>query len=203
MREPNLRARSIFYRNNAQAAIVIQNVKTSESRMVLMPCEDVEVFRAYIGLELEYKPNNDNAGIDQDSSIAYPAASNIVESGITDSIELNKKLQAMYRPVTEDALSKDQQKAYRWFMKRLYPIVLIPDIRQSWIVVLPDLPGCLSHGSHMEECIEFGHKAKQKWLLEHIKANDTINSPHTINPRSLEIPVIEEDDRKPMIITEF
>lgn len=72
------------------------------------------------------------------------------------------------------------------YLQKEYPMVLIPeDNGEGYVVAFPDLPGCLSFGKDMNECIEMGQDAKKVWLSSMIEEGNHINEPNTIPPETL------------------
>ena len=51
------------------------------------------------------------------------------------------------------------------------------DEDQAYIVTVPELPGCKTHGSTYEEAIQQGQDAIESWIMAAIADNDPVPPP--------------------------
>ncbi|MGH2509107.1 MAG: type II toxin-antitoxin system HicB family antitoxin [Ktedonobacteraceae bacterium] len=61
--------------------------------------------------------------------------------------------------------------------KRYSMIIQWSDVDQAYIVTIPELPGCRTHGSTYEEAIQQGQDAVESWLMAALADNDPIPDP--------------------------
>lgn len=69
--------------------------------------------------------------------------------------------------------------------KLIYPACFYPqsDNDRRYTVVVPDLPGCVTEGSTLEEAIEMATDASSGWVLDELEENHPI--PKASNFRSI------------------
>ena len=73
-----------------------------------------------------------------------------------------------------------EQKGIEYYMQLPYSILLheIEDEGKSyWIAEFPELPGCTSHGSTVEEAVSNAEEAKKDWILDSLEEGDEIPTP--------------------------
>ncbi|MEO7020238.1 MAG: type II toxin-antitoxin system HicB family antitoxin [Ktedonobacteraceae bacterium] len=61
--------------------------------------------------------------------------------------------------------------------KRYSMIIQWSDVDQAYIVTVPELPGCRTHGSSYEEAIQQGQDAIESWIMAALADNDPIPAP--------------------------
>ena len=60
-------------------------------------------------------------------------------------------------------------------MKVVYPAVFTPCIeKEGFMVVVPDLPGCMSEGDSLADAIEMGTDAASGWVLDELEEGNNI-----------------------------
>lgn len=60
-------------------------------------------------------------------------------------------------------------------MKLIYPAIFIPCLENpGYTVEVPDLPGCVSEGSSLENAIEMGTDAACGWILGELEDGNTV-----------------------------
>ena len=63
-------------------------------------------------------------------------------------------------------------------MKLVYPAVFYEDkTTDTYTVVFPDLPGCITQGDTIEEALEMAEDAASGWILSSIEDGEEINPP--------------------------
>ena len=62
-------------------------------------------------------------------------------------------------------------------IKRYSMIIEWSDEDQAYIVTVPELPGCKTHGSTYEEAIQQGQDAIESWIMAAIADDDPIPPP--------------------------
>ena len=71
------------------------------------------------------------------------------------------------------------------YMKLKYPFEIIPDeFEDGYVIQYPDLPGCLSCGSTVEETINNGEDAKKAWISSELEQGNKIPMPNSITKYS-------------------
>lgn len=65
-------------------------------------------------------------------------------------------------------------------IKRYSMIIQWSDVDQAYIVTVPELPGCRTHGSTYEEAIQQGQDAIESWIMAALADNDPIPTPQTM-----------------------
>lgn len=71
-------------------------------------------------------------------------------------------------------------KTVDYYMSLPYKIELYPDIEEGgYAVSCPELPGCISCGETIEECIESIEDAKLEWITASLEDGDEIPEPKT------------------------
>lgn len=76
-------------------------------------------------------------------------------------------------------------KTVDYYMSLPYKIELYPDVEEGgYAVVCPELPGCLSCGETIEECIESIEDAKFEWITACLEDGYTIPEPSRIDEYS-------------------
>lgn len=69
-------------------------------------------------------------------------------------------------------------KTVDYYMSLPYKIELYPDVEEGgYAVACPELPGCLSCGETIEECIESIEDAKLAWITASLEDGDEIPEP--------------------------
>ncbi len=69
-------------------------------------------------------------------------------------------------------------KTVEYYMSLPYKIELYPDVEEGgFAVACPELPGCLSCGETIEECIESIQDAKLAWITASLEDGDEIPEP--------------------------
>ncbi len=69
-------------------------------------------------------------------------------------------------------------KTVEYYMSLPYKIELYPDVEEGgYAVACPELPGCLSCGETIEECIESIQDAKMAWITASLEDGDEIPEP--------------------------
>lgn len=59
-------------------------------------------------------------------------------------------------------------------MERRYTIVLMPEEEGGYSVMVPALPGCLSQGATVEECVANAHEAIEAWIAVATEDGDEV-----------------------------
>lgn len=63
-------------------------------------------------------------------------------------------------------------------MKLVYPAIFYEDkTTNTYTVVFPDLPGCITQGDTIEEALEMAEDAASGWILTSIEDGESINPP--------------------------
>jgi len=62
-------------------------------------------------------------------------------------------------------------------MKLKYPFTLEQDDDGSYFIQFPDLPGCMTCGSSLEETLEMGNDAKKCWIESALRDGAFIPEP--------------------------
>ena len=73
-----------------------------------------------------------------------------------------------------------EQKGIEYYMQLPYSILLheIEDEGEKyWIAEVPELPGCKSHGSTVDEAVKNAEEAKKDWILDSLEEGDEVPSP--------------------------
>jgi len=73
-----------------------------------------------------------------------------------------------------------EQKDIEYYMHLPYSILLheIEDEgKRYWIAEFPELPGCTSHGSTVDEAVSNAKEAKKDWILDSLEEGDEIPTP--------------------------
>lgn len=73
-----------------------------------------------------------------------------------------------------------EQKGIEYYMQLPYSILLheVEDEGEKyWVAEVPDLPGCRSHGSTVEEAVKSVEEAKKDWILDSIKEGEEVPTP--------------------------
>jgi len=73
-----------------------------------------------------------------------------------------------------------EQKVIEYYMQLPYSILLheIEDEgKRYWIAEFPELPGCTSHGSTVDEAVNNAQEAKKDWILDSLEEGDEIPTP--------------------------
>jgi predicted RNase H-like HicB family nuclease len=53
---------------------------------------------------------------------------------------------------------------------------------RAYIVTVPELPGCRTHGDTYEEAVKQGQDAIESWIMAALADNDPIPAPHIAMP---------------------
>jgi len=72
-------------------------------------------------------------------------------------------------------------KDLQYYMKLKYPFTLEQDDDGSYFIQFPDLPGCMSCGSTIEEAIEMGNDARKCWIESALQDNAFIPEPKAVD----------------------
>ena len=73
-----------------------------------------------------------------------------------------------------------EQKGIEYYMQLPYSILLheIEDEGEKyWIAEVPELPGCKSHGSTVEEAVNSVEEAKKDWILDSLESGEEVPTP--------------------------
>ncbi len=73
-----------------------------------------------------------------------------------------------------------EQKGIEYYMQLPYSILLqeVEDEGEKyWIAELPELPGCKSHGSTVEDAVKSVEEAKKDWILDSLKEGEEVPTP--------------------------
>ena len=73
-----------------------------------------------------------------------------------------------------------EQKGIEYYMQLPYSILLhqIEDEGERyWIAEFPELPGCTSHGSTVDEAVKNAEEAKKDWILDSLEQGEEVPSP--------------------------
>jgi len=70
-------------------------------------------------------------------------------------------------------------KDLNYYMSLKYPFILEQDEDGSYFIQYPDLPGCMTCGSDIEDAINMGQDAKKSWIISALNDNDFIPEPIT------------------------
>ena len=73
-----------------------------------------------------------------------------------------------------------EQKGIEYYMQLPYSILLheVEDEGEKyWIAEVPELPGCKSHGSTVEEAVKSVEEAKKDWILDSLKEGEEVPTP--------------------------
>lgn len=73
-----------------------------------------------------------------------------------------------------------EQKGIEYYMNLHYSILLheVEDEGEMyWIAEVPELPGCKSHGSTVEEAVKSVEEAKKDWILDSLEAGEEAPTP--------------------------
>jgi len=68
-------------------------------------------------------------------------------------------------------------KDLNYYMELKYPFILEQDEDKSFFISYPDLPGCMSCGSTIEEAIAMGEDALKCWIDSALQDDDYIPEP--------------------------
>jgi len=71
-------------------------------------------------------------------------------------------------------------KDLQYYMKLKYPFTLEQDDDGSYFIQFPDLPGCMTCGSTLEEAMKMGNDAKKCWIEAALQDNAYIPEPKTV-----------------------
>jgi len=73
-----------------------------------------------------------------------------------------------------------EQKGIEYYMQLPYSILLqeVEDEGEKyWIAEIPELPGCKSHGSTVEDAVKSVEEAKKVWILDSLKQREEVPTP--------------------------
>ena len=74
----------------------------------------------------------------------------------------------------------DEQRGIEYYMQLPYSILLhqVEDEGQKyWMAEIPELPGCRSHGSTVEDAVRSVEEAKKDWILDSLEEKEEIPIP--------------------------
>jgi len=74
----------------------------------------------------------------------------------------------------------EKQKGIEYYMQLPYSILLHEvedDGERYWIAEVPELPGCKSHGSSVEEAVKSVEEAKKDWILDSLEEGEEVPIP--------------------------
>jgi len=71
-------------------------------------------------------------------------------------------------------------KDINYYMNLKYPFTLEQDEDGSYFIQFPDLPGCMTCGSSVEEAIHLGNDAKKCWIESAFNDNSYIPEPKSV-----------------------
>src|SRR5664280_2114248 len=69
------------------------------------------------------------------------------------------------------------------YMSLPYPLEIIPD-EGGFVATIPDLPGCMSSGTTLEEALKGLEEAKELWLEGRLEDNEPIPEPTAVEDYS-------------------
>ena len=64
-----------------------------------------------------------------------------------------------------------------YYLSLKYPFILEQDEDGSYFIEYPDLPGCMTCGSTIEDALNMGNDAKKCWIESALNDNDFIPEP--------------------------
>ena len=67
-------------------------------------------------------------------------------------------------------------------LKRYSMISQWSDEDQAYMVTVPELPGCRTHGETYEEAVKQGQDAIESWIMAALADNDPIPAPRVATP---------------------
>jgi len=73
-----------------------------------------------------------------------------------------------------------EQRGIDYYMGLSYSILLHEveeEDEKYWIAEVPELPGCKSHGSSVQEAVESVEEAKEDWILDSLKEGEQVPTP--------------------------
>ena len=73
-----------------------------------------------------------------------------------------------------------EQKGIEYYMQLPYSILLhevVDNSEKYWIAEVPELPGCKSHGSTVEEAVKSVEEAKKDWVLDSLEKDEEVPVP--------------------------
>jgi len=73
-----------------------------------------------------------------------------------------------------------EQEGIEYYMQLPYSILLhevVDDGEKYWIAEVPELPGCKSHGSSVEEAVKSVEEAKKDWILDSLEKDEEVPVP--------------------------
>ena len=73
-----------------------------------------------------------------------------------------------------------EQRGIEYYMQLPYSILLHEvdeEGEKYWIAEVPELPGCKSHGSSIEEAVKSVEEAKKDWILDSLKSGEEVPTP--------------------------
>jgi predicted RNase H-like HicB family nuclease len=59
-------------------------------------------------------------------------------------------------------------------------IIQWSDEDQAYLVTVPELPGCMTHGDTYEEAVQQGQDAIESWIMAAIADNDPVPPPSIV-----------------------
>ncbi len=70
-----------------------------------------------------------------------------------------------------------EQKDLAYYLKLPYEMVVTPDPTGGYVARIPDLPGCMTQGSTIQELLENLEDAKRTWLEDALASGEEITEP--------------------------
>lgn len=67
-------------------------------------------------------------------------------------------------------------------LKRYSMNIQWSDADQAYIVTVPELPGCRTHGDTYEEAVKQGQGAIESWIMAALADNDPVPEPRVATP---------------------
>ena len=68
------------------------------------------------------------------------------------------------------------------YMNLKYPFEIIPDEYEGgYVIIYPDLPGCLSQGETIDKAIKNGEDARLIWISSELEEGNDIPLPNSLN----------------------
>lgn len=74
----------------------------------------------------------------------------------------------------------EQSRSIEYYMQLPYSILIHEiedDGEKYWIAEIPELPGCKSHGSTVDEAVNSVHEAKRDWILDSLEHDENVPEP--------------------------
>ncbi len=79
------------------------------------------------------------------------------------------------------ATEKTARRTVEDYMALPYRIELIPSVEGGYVVIMPELPGCISQGDTLDESIEMIRDAQLAWLVVALEDGRSIPLPVSVD----------------------